>query len=133
MPEIGFLLGVPNLVYKTFIIKRNFLTLHCPTQLPAIGNSHNIGIESNVPDGLYVVLQDSAGNSAVIKHPDPAATTIGSWTEWDIPLIDFSSATGTGVNLQAIKSMVIGVGDRTNPQRGGAGTLYIDDIGLRLP
>ena len=83
MPEIVFLLGVPNLVYKTFIIKRNFLTLHCPTQLPAIGNSHNIGIESNVPGGLYVVLQDSAGDRANLKH-------------------------------------------------GGAGTLYIDDIGLRL-
>jgi regulation of enolase protein 1 (concanavalin A-like superfamily) len=90
--------------------------------------SQDIGIESNVAEQLYVVLQDSAGNSAVVKHPDPAATTIGSWTEWSIPLIDF-----TGVNMQAIKSMVIGAGDRANPKHGGAGTLYIDDIGLRLP
>jgi hypothetical protein len=37
------------------------------------------------------------------------------------------------VNLQAIKKMVIGVGDRANPQLGGAGDLYIDDIGLRIP
>jgi hypothetical protein len=29
--------------------------------------------------------------------------------------------------------MAVGVGDRTNPQAGGSGTLYIDDIGLNLP
>jgi len=110
-----------------------FSNVTLPSSATGDWQSQDIGIESNVPEGLYVVLQDSAGNSAVVKHPDPAATTIGSWTEWNIPLIDFSSATGTGVNLQAIKSMVIGVGDRANPKHGGAGTLYIDDIGLRLP
>jgi hypothetical protein len=90
--------------------------------------SQDIGIESNIGEQLYVVLQDSAGNSAVVKHPDPAATTIGTWTEWNIPLTDF-----TGVNLQAVNKLTIGVGDRSNPQLGSAGDLYIDDIGLRIP
>jgi len=87
--------------------------------------SQDIGMESNVPEGLYVSLQDSAGNSAVVTHPDPAATIIDTWQEWNIPLADF-----VGVNMQAIKKMSIGVGDRANTQPGGSGVLYIDDIGL---
>jgi len=90
--------------------------------------SQDIGIESNIGEQLYVVLQDSAGNSAVVTNPDPAATIIDTWTPWNIPFTDFAS-----VNMQAIKKMAIGVGDRANTQPGGAGNLYIDDIGLYLP
>ncbi len=90
--------------------------------------SQDIGIESNTPEGLYIGLEDNAANITVIKHTDPAATTTDTWTEWSIPLADF-----TGVNSQAIKKIVIGVGDRDNPQLGGAGDLYIDDIGVSLP
>ncbi|MCJ7655895.1 MAG: hypothetical protein MUO97_11485 [Dehalococcoidia bacterium] len=90
--------------------------------------SQDIGLAVNAPEQLYVALQDSAGQSAVVKHSNPAATTITTYTEWNIPLTEF-----TGVNLQSIKKLSIGVGDRDNPQRGGAGDLYIDDIVLRLP
>ncbi len=90
--------------------------------------SQDIGIENNAPEQLYVVLQDSTGNSAVVNHPDSAATIIDTWTQWSIPLTDFS-----GVNLQAVTKMSIGVGDRANTTPGGAGDLYIDDIGLYLP
>jgi regulation of enolase protein 1 (concanavalin A-like superfamily) len=89
--------------------------------------SQDIGVESNIGEQLYVVLQDSAGNSAVVTNPDPAATTIDVYTEWNIPLADF-----TGVNLQAITKMSIGVGSRGSTQPGSAGDLYIDDIGLLL-
>jgi len=100
------------------------------TSTAVTGNwqSQDIGIESNIGEQLYVVLQDSAGSSAVVKYPDLAATTIGTWTEWNIPLTDFA-----GVNMQAVRKMTIGVGDRTNPQTGSAGTLYIDDIWLYIP
>jgi hypothetical protein len=87
--------------------------------------SQDIGIQSNAAEHLYVVLQDSTNNTAVVKHPDPAATQIDAWTEWNIPLADF-----TGVNSRAIKKMSLGVGDRTNPQRGGSGTMYFDDVRL---
>jgi hypothetical protein len=90
--------------------------------------SQDIGIQSNVAEQLYVLLQDSANNSAVVRHPDPAATTFSTWTEWNIPLTEF-----TGVNLQSIQKMTIGVGDRDNPQSGGSGDLYIDDIRLYRP
>jgi len=91
-------------------------------------NSQDIGIENNAPEQLYVALQDNSNNSAVVKYTDPAATTIDTWTQWNIPLTSF-----TGVNLQTIKKMSIGVGDRANTTPGGAGDLYIDDIVLSLP
>jgi hypothetical protein len=87
--------------------------------------SQDIGIDSNIAEPMYIVLADSTGNSATVNHPNPAATTISTWTEWNIPLTDF-----TGVNLQSVQEMAIGVGDRDNPQVGSAGTLYIDDIRL---
>jgi regulation of enolase protein 1 (concanavalin A-like superfamily) len=90
--------------------------------------SQDIGIESNIGEQLYVVLQDAAGSSSIVKHSDPAATTIGTWTQWNIPFTDFA-----GVNMQAVKKMSIGVGDRANPQAGGEGTLYVDDIWLIIP
>jgi hypothetical protein len=89
--------------------------------------SQDIGIQSNDPEQLYVILQDSAGiSSPAVTYP--AATIIDTWTEWNIPLTDF-----TGVNLQAVTKMSIGVGDRANTQPGSAGDLYIDDIRLNRP
>jgi hypothetical protein len=87
--------------------------------------SQDIGIEYNNPEQLYVALQDSFNNSAVVEYSDPAATTITAWTEWKIPLSAFN-----GVNLQSITKLSIGVGDRAATQPGGVGDLYIDDIGL---
>jgi hypothetical protein len=90
--------------------------------------SQDIGIKSNIPEPMYIVLDDSTGNSAIVKHPDTGISATPSWTEWNIPFDDFA-----GVNMQAIKKMAIGVGDRANTQPGGAGDLYIDDIRLYLP
>jgi hypothetical protein len=77
-------------------------------------------------DQLYVGVQDSAGKVAVVTKPD--ATTIDTWTEWKIPLSQF-----TGVNLGAVKKMYLGVGDRKAPKADGAGMLYIDDIRVVKP
>jgi regulation of enolase protein 1 (concanavalin A-like superfamily) len=91
--------------------------------------SQDIGIKSNIAEPMYVALADNAGNSALVNHPDPAASLIGSWTEWNIPFADFP-----GVNMQAIKRLAIGIGDQANTlQPGGAGTMFIDDIRLYLP
>ena len=86
------------------------------------------GESGNAADQLYVALADSTNRSATVQHPDAATTTINTWTEWNIPLTDF-----TGVNAQAIKKISIGVGDRVTPQAGGSGKLYIDDIRLYRP
>ena len=88
--------------------------------------SQDIGIASNAVEPLYVALQDSANRNAVVTYPEPDATTIEAWTEWNIPLAEF-----TGVNPQAITKISIGVGDRAASQPGGSGTMYFDDIRLR--
>lgn len=47
------------------------------------------------------------------------------WTRWGIPLSEFSDA---GVSLTAIKTMMIGLGDRDDPTPGGAGLIFVGDI-----
>jgi hypothetical protein len=84
-----------------------------------------IGVDhpGNSPQGLYVGIEDSAGKVAYVTHPDPAATMIGAWTEWTIPLSSF-----TGVNPAKVKKMYLGVGDHKNPVPDGTGRVYLDDI-----
>jgi hypothetical protein len=66
--------------------------------------------------------------SLIITHPNPAASAIGDWMEWNIPFVYFA-----GVDLRAVTKMTIGAGDRANTEPGGAGDLYIDDIRLYRP
>ena len=89
-----------------------------------------IGIDhpGNDPGTLYVALQDSAGKLVVVNNPDANATVTSEWTQWKIPLSQF-----TGVNAGAIKKMFIGVGNRDNPAADGSGRLYIDDIRVIKP
>jgi Concanavalin A-like lectin/glucanases superfamily len=82
----------------------------------------------NAAEPLYMALEDSAGNVVVVNHPNPAAVALSSWQEWLIPLSDL-----TGVNLNSVATMYIGVGDRDNPTSGGTGTVFIDDIGYGRP
>jgi hypothetical protein len=84
-----------------------------------------VGVDhpGNSAQGLYVGIEDSAGKVAFVTHPDPAAATIGAWTEWAIPLSSL-----TGVNPAKVKKMYVGVGDRQNPVPDGTGRIYIDDI-----
>jgi hypothetical protein len=37
------------------------------------------------------------------------------------------------VDLSRVKKICIGLGDRTNPEAGGTGRIYIDDICLTKP
>jgi len=82
----------------------------------------------NDPDLLYVAVQDSAGKIKVVSHPDLAATTLASWSQWRIAMSDFS-----GVNMAAVKKLFIGVGNRASPKAGGTGMVYIDDILIGHP
>ena len=81
-------------------------------------------------EGLYVTIEDSSGKAATVQNPDATATTKTGWQHWTIPLSDFTAA---GVKTNAVKSMVIGVGNKAAPVKGGAGTLFIDDIGFGRP
>jgi len=96
-------------------------------QVAEIGTAQPAG---NSIEGLYVTLKDSAGKSATVQNPDAAATTQAGWQHWTIPLSDFTAA---GVKMNAVKSMTIGVGNKAAPVKGGAGTLFLDDIGYGRP
>jgi len=90
--------------------------------------SQDIGIASNAAEPLYLVLEDSAGVTAAVTHPDPAATQIEQWWTWKIPLSEFA-----GVDLKAAAKLYIGLGDVANPTAGGSGSIRIDDIRIVKP
>jgi hypothetical protein len=98
------------------------------TATGALASLKDIGIGGNAAQPLYVSVQDSAGKTATVTHPDGSSAIVtNTWTEWLISLSDLSAQ---GVNLAAVKKIVIGVGDRGNPTADGAGILYVDDVRL---
>ena len=86
------------------------------------------GQTDNESATVYVTLADRAGHTATVTHPDANAATTAAWQEWTIPLSDF-----TGVNPANIDTIIVGVGDRTNPAAGGGGLIFVDDIGVGHP
>jgi hypothetical protein len=89
-------------------------------------NNEDIGIPSNAPQPMYIVLN----NNAVIYHEDQNATQISDWTQWNISLQEFADM---GVNLSNVTSFGIGIGDRNATEPGGSGGIFIDDIRLYRP
>jgi hypothetical protein len=77
----------------------------------------------NDAEPMYVALN----GSAVVTHDNPNAAQIDEWTQWNIDLQAF------GINLTNVNTISLGFGDKTNPQAGGSGTAYFDDIRLLLP
>jgi len=90
------------------------------------------GDADNDPESLYVAIEDSAGRVAVVTHPDADAVLASEWRKWHIALADLEAA---GVDVSSVGKIIIGIGDRDNPQPGGTGTIYIDDITVtnRMP
>jgi hypothetical protein len=84
----------------------------------------------NAPAGLYLAVTDNAGKTKLEVNADPAATNAVNWTQWTIPLSDLTAA---GLKTTKIQKITIGVGNKTSPTAGGAGTVLIDDIGLGHP
>jgi hypothetical protein len=84
------------------------------------------GISANAAETLYVALNDSA----VVSHDNPNAAQIDEWTQWNIDLQAFADQ---GVNLANVNTIALGLGNRKNPQAGGSGTMYFDDIRLYAP
>ncbi len=90
--------------------------------------NQDIGIVSNAPEPLYVAVSNTAGQPVVAVHPDAAAATITTWTEWVIPL---QSLANKGINLKNVDRLAIGLGTRGNQTTpGGSGKMYFDDIRL---
>jgi hypothetical protein len=91
--------------------------------------NQDIGMLSNEAEPMYVSVGDGSGTAATMYHDDPNAALINSWTEWNIDLQEFSDA---GVVLTDVSKLAIGFGDADNPQPGGSGLMFFDDIRLYL-
>ncbi|HCO93285.1 MAG TPA: hypothetical protein DIU00_04920 [Phycisphaerales bacterium] len=81
------------------------------------------GAASNSAEPMYVVLN---GN-ALVTHDNPKVAQIETWTHWDIDLQEFSDQ---GVDMTDVHTIGLGFGDRNNPQSGGSGKMFFDDIRL---
>ncbi len=91
----------------------------------------DIGIASNAAERLYAAVSNSAGQPAVVVHPDPSAATITTWTEWVIPLQALATQ---GITLTNVDRIALGLGTRGNMTTpGGSGKMYFDDIRLNRP
>ncbi len=84
------------------------------------------GDTDNAAETLYVALN---GN-AIVTHDNPNAAQVYEWTQWNIDLQAFADQ---GVNLANVNTISLGLGNKNNPQAGGSGTMYIDDIRLYRP
>jgi hypothetical protein len=85
-----------------------------------------IGDAANAAETLYVALN---GN-AIVTNDNPDAALTRSWTAWNIDLQAFADQ---GVNLTNVDTISLGLGNNNNPQAGGSGTMYFDDIRLYPP
>ncbi len=84
------------------------------------------GNSDNAAETLYVALN----GSAIVTNDNPGAAQITTWTEWTIDLQAFADQ---GVNLANVNTITLGLGNKSNPQAGGSGTMYFDDIRLYRP
>jgi hypothetical protein len=92
--------------------------------------NQDIGMLSNDAEPMYVSVRDGSSTSATVYHDDPDAALIDTWTQWNIDLKEFSDA---GIVLTDISNLSIGFGDKDNPQPGGLGLVFFDDIHLYRP
>ena len=83
------------------------------------------GVEANAAESVSVVIEDSTGKIAVVPgNPDMLRST--EWRRWQIDLAELAAE----IDLTRISSLSIRIGEPDNVTPGGAGLLYIDDIGL---
>jgi hypothetical protein len=86
------------------------------------------GGSSNSADPLYVAVANKTGTPVVVVYDNPAASQIGVWTQWLIPLQTFADQ---GIDLTDVDKIVVGLGTRGNlTAPGGAGKMLFDDIKL---
>jgi len=88
------------------------------------------GDPANVAESMYVAVANATGPTAVVYHDNPDAALIDDWTQWNIDLEEISNQ---GVVLTNVDRLAIGFGNRNNPQLGGSGLMFIDDIRLYRP
>jgi hypothetical protein len=81
------------------------------------------GDPDNNAEPMYVALN----GFALVYHDDANAAQIDTWTEWAIDLQKFVDQ---GVDFTDVDTIALGFGNKNNPQSGGSGMVFFDDIRL---
>jgi hypothetical protein len=86
-----------------------------------------VGQTDNVEQRMYMKVEDTAGNSATVEHPDADACQSRLW--WTIALSEFSAG---GVDLTQISKLTIGLGNGTSTGQAeeDMDSILIDNIRL---
>ncbi|HBG26544.1 MAG: hypothetical protein A2Y10_01105 [Planctomycetes bacterium GWF2_41_51] len=85
------------------------------------------GNAANAAEKMYVTLSDGT-NSATVQNPNNISQS-ATWQIWNIAVSDFKAA-NPSLNLTNITGLQVGMGTKSAPVAGGAGTVYIDNIRL---
>jgi hypothetical protein len=89
------------------------------------------GDPNNYAEPLYIFIGDDSNEAVVVygahDGEDTNDLTAAQWHEWNIDLADFNDG---GVDLKEVATVGIGFGDRADPETGGSGAVYLDDIRL---
>ena len=92
------------------------------------------GEDMNLEQALYIRIEDAAGNQTTLNHPFLFAVQSEPWRSWERTsgLVWLSELTVAGVDVTAVMSLTIGVGDGTpaDAPPDAFDTIYIDDIAL---
>jgi len=88
------------------------------------------GDPSNASVPMYVAIANSRHTPAAVYYDNPDVAKITTWTQWSIDLAAFADQ---DVDLTNIDKLYIGFGDKYNPQAGGLGLVFFDDIRLYRP
>jgi hypothetical protein len=83
----------------------------------------------NDTEQLYVAVDDDLGGHAEIPYPDMNDLQLEEWTEWNIPISDFTSPDDVDETQITRLGLVFGSSSNTTIQ-GGLGIVYFDDIRL---
>ncbi len=86
------------------------------------------GAAANAEEPLYVLVEDGSGHVGnPVYYPETVALTEESWHTWSISYDELAT---NGVDMNNVAMLYVGLGDRNNPQVGGAGQIYLDDFRL---
>jgi hypothetical protein len=85
------------------------------------------GEAANSAERFYVATEDRTRGRWEVSHPDPNVLLTTEWQPWRIPLPTLAE---DNVDVSTVWLMFIGIGDRSSPEPGGTGLVYIDDIEL---
>ena len=85
------------------------------------------GSAVNTPEYLYVALSDGQ-NEAIVTYADVNGPVQKSWERWQVWYLDLRQFSDHSVNLQNIKKITVGTGNRYIFSGNTSGTIYLDDI-----